>query len=351
MTDIFKKQVTPPIFQVNVSRTYQRLQTRSLVQHLRTVNFDPHIQPLRPSHSFTLTIPKRVRECQKGGANLHIPILWDDGVKWLIRIKLHWTVAFGEVQQGIRQLVLESERETMILLKKSRLAVPEVYGPVFSAYLLVSPAVLTARSQPSRGESHTESAVSDGIEFIVVEYIDGTPCSRPIHKSLGVDPLDRLIHQFAQFQIKLTALTFHSLGSLYPASSYSGSGPHSISGSSHSASARAMVGPSISLRFIKPDLPSFLGPFTTAGERYLANIELMLHKLEGGDVSLGHPALVYLVHLWYREIVTSMSILWEMEEITIRHADDQGDHILSDPEGNLRGVIDWEWSVRTPPHQ
>lgn len=190
------------------------------------------------------------------------------------------------------------------------------------------------------GKRQTKAdTVSDGIEFIVVECMDGKPCSRPIHKSLEAKPLDRLIHQFAQFQIKLSALTFHSLGSLYSASSQSVAESHSVDG----VPPKVEVGPSISLRFVNPDPPYFLGPFTTAGDRYLANIELMLSRIEGGDRSLGHPAVVYLAHLWYRDTVTSMPRLWETEEIMTRHADDQGDHILSDPEGNLCGVIDWEW--------
>lgn len=77
----------------------------------------------------------------------------------------------------------------------------------------------------------------------------------------------------------------------------------------------------------------------------MANIELMLLKLEHGDKTLGHPAVVYLVHLWYRDIIRTIPALWDTEEIMIRHADDQGDHILSNPEGDLRGIIDWEWSA------
>lgn len=167
----------------------------------------------------------------------------------------------------------------------------------------------------------------------MVECMVGTPCSRPIHQLLKDKALDRLIYQLAKSQIKLSSLTFDSLGSLYPA-------PHSPTGGFDQST---VVGPSISLRFINPDPPYFLGPFRTAGERYLANIDSMLHKLADGDRSHGHPAVRYLVHLWYRGIITSFPSLWGEEEIMIRHADDKGDHILSDLEGNLCGIIDWEW--------
>lgn len=176
--------------------------------------------------------------------------------------------------------------------------------------------------------------VTDGIEFIVVECISGTPCSRPIHPTLSGDPLHRLILQFAEFQIKLSTLTFSSIGSVYP-SPTNNDGAQSIELGS-------IVGPSVSLKFLTDSAPYFLGPFTTAGERYLANINLMLLKVEAGDRSLGHPAVVYLVHFFYRDIVRDTPRLWEKEEIVLRHADD---HLLCDELGNLSGIIDWEWSV------
>lgn len=191
----------------------------------------------------------------------------------------------------------------------------------------------------NNGNEVTDLTETDGIEFIVVECMDGTPCSRPIHQALSGPPLDRLIRQFAESQIKLSSLTFPSLGSLYP--SHHGYPEDRSEGISITSCPR--VGPSISLRFFHPTSPYFLGPFHTAGERYLANIDLMLNKLEHGDRALGHPAVAYLVHLWYQHFVTSILSLWVSEEKMIRHADDQGDHILSDPEGDLSGIIDWEW--------
>lgn len=75
---------------------------------------------------------------QRGGVNLHIPILWDDGLRWLIRIKLHCVVAFGMIDPEVRRLTLESERETMMFLKMRGLKVPDVYGPVIGTLRSVS---------------------------------------------------------------------------------------------------------------------------------------------------------------------------------------------------------------------
>lgn len=44
------------------------------------------------------------------------------------------TVAFGKVEEEVRKRVLESERETVMVLKRAGLGVPEVYGPVVGEY-------------------------------------------------------------------------------------------------------------------------------------------------------------------------------------------------------------------------
>lgn len=189
----------------------------------------------------------------------------------------------------------------------------------------------------------TERPVTDDIEFIVVECLDGRPCSRPITQQLSGEALDRVIHQLAEFQSKLSAFTFPSVGSLYaPSTSSPG---HEMRDATFSVdpARSATVGPSVSLRFCDPTPPHFLGPFASSGERYIANIDLMLGQIAKSGTSLGHPAIVYLVHLWLREVVRSTLSLWVEEEIMLRHADDRGDHIFLDAEGNISGLIDWEW--------
>lgn len=167
--------------------------------------------------------------------------------------------------------------------------------------------------------------MTNDLEYIVVECLSGTPCSRPI----ATDQLDKIIPHLAAFLVKLSQTTFSAIGSLYPSIS-SGGGP--------------VVGPSVSLKFFRLEAPHFLGPHTTSGARYLAQIQHVLDKVQRGDRSLGHPAVVYLVHLWFANLVRSCARLWVEEEIMLRHADDQGDHLLLNEQGDgLSGVIDWEW--------
>lgn len=315
-----------------------RDEVRSLLAQIKTMDLSPHLAPLRPDHSYELTIPSRVRDVQRGGVNIHLPLKWDDGVTWLVRVKLHCVVAFGLIPAEVRKLALESERETMSFLRTKGLPVSDVYGPVVgeSFHHIPPPAALDLLA-----------GATDGIEFIVIERLDGTPCARPITKSLSGDHLDRVVRQLAEFQVKLSDLKFPLIGSLYPSTSQSTVKdtclPPLPASQSEEDVETVKVGPSVSLRFFDARPPYFLGPFTTSGERYVANIDLMLPQIAESGTSLGHPAVVYLVHLWIRDVVMSTPALWTEEAIMLRHADDRGDHIFLDKEGNLSGLIDWEW--------
>ena len=315
-----------------------RDEVRSLLAQIQTIDLSPHLAPLRPDHSYELTIPSRVRDVQRGGVNIHLPLKWDDGVTWLVRVKLHCVVAFGLIPAEVRKLALESERATMSFMRREGLPVPEVYGPVVGksfSHILPSPPF------------DSLAGATDGIEFIVIERLDGTPCARPITKGLSGDHLDRVVRQLAEFQVKLSDLKFPLIGSPYPSTSQSTAKdtcyPPPPAGQAEEDVGTVKVGPSVSLRFFEAPPPYFLGPFTTSGERYVANIDLMLSQIGESGTSLGHPAVVYLVHLWIRDVVTSTPALWVEEEIMLRHADDRGDHIFLDKEGNLLGLIDWEW--------
>lgn len=53
---------------------------------------------------------------------------------------------------------------------------------------------------------------------------------------------------------------------------------------------------------------------------------------------------MYIVHLWLRDIVKSISGLWkEDEEIMLKHADDKGDQLFRGEDGGLKCVMDWDW--------
>lgn len=106
-----------------------------------------------------------------------------------------------------------------------------------------------------------------------------------------------------------------------------------------------MVGPLISPDFCQDDPPIFFGPFESSTHRYLAHIERVIHEIEQGSAFTDDPPSAYVAHLWLRDLIQNTPRLWEKETMHFKHADDKGDQIMVDAQGNFIGIIDWEWCV------
>ena len=57
-----------------------------------------------------------------------MPITFNDGAKWMIRIRQHYTFGFGIIAPEIRLMTMESEMETIRVLRGKGMPVPDVYG-------------------------------------------------------------------------------------------------------------------------------------------------------------------------------------------------------------------------------
>ena len=90
--------------------------------------FESQASALRSGHSCEIEIPKTVDEMIEAGlfnqCNGHFPVLFDDGVKWLLRIRqITKQSATGDMQR----IVTASEAETMRVLNKAGLLVPNAW--------------------------------------------------------------------------------------------------------------------------------------------------------------------------------------------------------------------------------
>lgn len=123
-------------------------------------------------------------------------------------------------------------------------------------------------------------------------------------------------------------MTFDKVGSLYPSP---GGGT-------------TTVGPYISLDFkTKTDIPPYyFGPFKSSVQRYLAQINHVLAGIEAGEMFTDDPVNTYIVHLWLKDAIEASEELDKDEEIMVKHADDKGDQIMVDSNGDLACVLDWE---------
>jgi hypothetical protein len=136
------------------------------------------------------------------------------------------------------------------------------------------------------------------------------------------------IYKLAQWFISLERLSFDACGSLQL-------------GTRDTIS----VGPYVGTWNTRSESPYFDGPFPTAKARYLSTIDTMLREtLEGIRFP---PSTILLGYLALLDIRCLVSECDELEEgpYYIKHGEDKGDHIFFDNQGDLTGVIDWEWYV------
>ncbi|WWC60598.1 uncharacterized protein I303_103172 [Kwoniella dejecticola CBS 10117] len=284
------------------------------------------IKLLRPGCDFTLEIPNYDALSQKGwfaDCNIHLPITFDDGVKWFIRVRQRGRKSPAEITDSI----IRSEVCTLNLLKRSGIPVPEAWLP---RYL-------------QKGCTGGERLP---INYFFYEVIEGKPLHLPID---GRDPIElpedemrAFVEEYAKLQIRFAdmKLPFNKIGCLVPA----GNGLPDTSDES------LEVGPIYNRgTFMKPTPPYVFGPFSTIEERYLAHIDATLEYILRGALQKDLIIEDYLWHLELREYIQVSSQLNTpaCEPVFIKHADERGDHLMRDHAGHIVGILDWEWAYVT----
>ncbi len=166
---------------------------------------------------------------------------------------------------------------------------------------------------------------------LFVEKVDGRPCRAPFSRNGITKPnetfVNNAIRSYAAFLVRLSDVSFDAVGSIYL----------------DTASNTFSIGPLVSYVFRQSDTPTFLGPFKTMRERFTAQIDFVLKRIEDGVYFPKKERVrLYLMHLEYRTIVERCEVMGQAERYYIKHADDKGDHIMTDDDGHLIAVIDWE---------
>ncbi|WWC60615.1 uncharacterized protein I303_103189 [Kwoniella dejecticola CBS 10117] len=242
------------------------------------------------------------------GINIHFPIVWDDGMKWLLRVRQSHN---GRPNQDIQKYVIQSEIGVLRLLKRQGLLVPDAW-----------PA----------GDGNNESANSD-IHYFFYEFIPGSTLVLP---KRGEDALwspgeriRRIIHQYAKFQVQISENPIAAT---------------QIGCPTFASGGQIAVGPLANHQCLNSlDPPNLPGPFSNNQERYLAQIDLALGHIAAGHLCQNAPLDGYLYHLLLRELVQQCSLLAEQpSEVYIEHADDKGDQFMGNDKNDFTGVIDWE---------
>ena len=133
------------------------------------------------------------------------------------------------------------------------------------------------------------------------------------------------MEKLADWYLSLDTLQFKELGSLQN-------------------SVRVPIGPEITKQPALPKPPFFLGPFSSAKERYLAVIDYVLHSIVSGAGTIDpiHTLETYVLYLWVRGLVANCE---EMESgpYYVAAGEEKSDRFLFLDDWHLTAVLDWDW--------
>ncbi|WVF70961.1 hypothetical protein IAT40_005757 [Kwoniella sp. CBS 6097] len=279
------------------------------------------VSRIRPNRTCTLDIPENAdamleREWRMlGSFNVNFIMTFDDGVKWVLRIRQDRGHRLPRV---IREANIRSEVTTMNLLKANGVQVPAAWLPCHL----------------DQADPCVEELPFD---YFFIEFIEGEKWKvwRPLDKPIDLpkEQLELFIEVYAKQQIKMSEVFVPTkrIGCL-----------------SNNPDNNIVAGPIIARgTFMTHKPPYLLGPFKTLQERYLAHIRAHLDYLALGAIQWCAMES-YLWHLEVEELVLNSRLLAEEPDaVYIKHDDDKGDIFLYDDQKQITGVLDWEWAFTT----
>ncbi|KAI0389071.1 phosphotransferase enzyme family-domain-containing protein [Xylariaceae sp. FL0594] len=252
-----------------------------------------------------------------GGMNYHVEICFDDGVGWIARVRRSNATS---PPPALRDYIALSEVATLqFLADRTTVPSPRVYDFAL--------------------EGAHENPV--GVGYILMEKLPGEPLR---WCSANQEQKDRVMGQLADIYVELSRYPFDLAGSLQLPDSRS---------SRSSTSPVVVVG-----AFAREGLSDFtprcemraMGPFTSWEEYHTWSLRLILDQILRGELYPQERAVdTYLIHRFLLDLVPSVvPQTTNDEKFYLKHFDDKGDHILVDGDGNITGIIDWEWAHTAP---
>lgn len=243
-----------------------------------------------------------------GCANYHAWIVFDDGVKWLVRIPR--TTAFSDIPRDLVDYLIESEYATLKFLER-HLSVP---AP----------------------KAHGFGLFSDPGNLVGVGYIleDAMP-GRPFYAQEATDAQKSHVYdQYADMLVEISRVPRRQACSLL------------LEGEDTRAAAIA------SNRFLS--LGKY-GPFTDPLEYFTSIADLHLDLIADGQLYPEYPEEAFLFYGLLRDrvapVLAATSITAESPTsgfFFLKHVDDKGDHLLVDEDYNITAIIDWQFARFVP---
>jgi len=240
-----------------------------------------------------------------GGMNYHVEVCFDDGIKWIARIR---RVNATSPPAVLRDYLIQSEVATLKFLEQTGVPAPKVFDFALE---------------------HGDNPV--GVGYILMEKLPG----KSLRWSIATQKQRRkVMNQLADTFIELHKYPFGFLGSLdRPGDSHVG------------AFARE------SLTDFTQSKMRTAGPFSSLEEYHRSSLRLILDLIIRKEIYSQQAVDAYLVHRFLLDLIPSVlpSSAQDDQNYYLKHADDKGDHILVDEDFNITGIIDWEWAHTASP--
>ncbi|KAI1259817.1 hypothetical protein F5Y18DRAFT_408348 [Xylariaceae sp. FL1019] len=256
-----------------------------------------------------LRYDRSARSSVMGGMNYHIEVTFQDGVKWLARVRRSNATS---PPPELRDYIVHSEIATLKFLEQTTVPAPKVFDFAL--------------------ENTPDNAI--GVGYILMEKLPGSS----LRWATATDAQRaRVMEQLAGIFVELHKHPFDLLGSLDRLAS------------SH-------IGP-----FARESLADFaangemraMGPFSSLEDYHRSELSLILDLIIRGELYSQRPVDAYLIHRFLVDLTPQICSLSVRDQdgahFYLRHADDKGDHILVDEDFNITGIIDWEWAYTAPP--
>ncbi|KAI4843019.1 hypothetical protein E4T44_06979 [Aureobasidium sp. EXF-8845] len=241
------------------------------------------------SLEFEQTVPDIVLD-QTGGQNCNLDIRFEDGIVWMVRIRVEEPTVLPRDAQAI---ISKSEVETLKFLARTNIRVPEIFH-------------------------HCSDESEIGTPYMLMEKLSGKPLN---WVDASTRQKTKIMEQLVDVFLELEKHPFPATGSLFEG---------------------GLVGPfAQSHMFVSPS--ESLGPYSTLEESLTSILEHEKEMIMSGELAT-LATDNYLTHLWRIEHLPSLLASVIDDHFYLKHADDKGDHILIDEDYNITGIIDWEFA-------
>ncbi|KAI1128936.1 hypothetical protein F5Y10DRAFT_264686 [Nemania abortiva] len=236
-----------------------------------------------------------------GCANYHAWILFDDGVKWIVRIP---RVTFSDVPPDLVDYLVESEYATLKFLEIIGVPAPKAHGFGLA--------------------SNPKNLVK--VSYILEDAMPGKPFD------VGEATLEQKSHvysQYADILTKISRFASEQACSLLP----------------HDGETKEAA--IASNRFVS--LGRY-GPFSDALDYFTSIADLHMDLVADGQLYSEYPKEAFLFHRLLRDRAAPAlaAATASTSGFFLKHVDDKGDHILVDENYNITAIIDWQFARLVP---